>query len=93
MQQQETDESVIIPRLSKEEIKERNLSELAPVAMLHYQGPKIPTPPKFDLKEGQSYDQLSVCKKLQNITKALESDTEWLVTLIKSDEDGKPGTE
>ena len=85
LRQQETDEPIIIhvPRLG----------ELAPITKLHYQGPKTPTPPKFDLKERQSYDQVSVCKKLQNITKALESDTEWLVTLIMSDNDGMPGIE
>jgi hypothetical protein len=86
-----TEESFIIPRLSRNDMKGLKLSELAPVTMLHYQGPNKVNPPNVDLHTGPSYD--TICHTMESITKALAADTEWIVTLIKGDEDETPGVE
>ena len=72
-------------------MKNLKLSELAPVTMLHYQGPDKVKPPEVDMHTGLSY--ASVCQTLESIKTALEADTEWLVTIIKGGEDGIPGVE
>ncbi len=90
-QPEDEDKPFIIPCLSREEMKDLKLSQLAPVNMLHYSGPKKPNPPLFDLNEGRPYQ--SVVHTFNTIKAAVESDIQWPLTLIRGDKDGDPAVE
>ncbi len=81
-------EQCVIPRLSREEMKNLKLSELSSVAMLHYQGPKKPIPPAFALKE--SYQDMRACNTLDTKVNAIKADVAWLSKLIDDDIKGEP---
>lgn len=95
-QPSETDERlgenapIIIPRLSKPEMNDLKLSEMCQLPMIHYNGPRKPKPPSFDIRIGTSYSQVA---QSRTIRKAMEKDCEWMISVLNGDKTGKLETE
>jgi hypothetical protein len=75
----------MIPRVSKSDMKNTKLSELSPIIMQHYQGPKNPLPPATYDHDGIPYHD--AVKRMKDITMALKADTKWLTQTVTSDDD------
>ena len=80
----------IIPRVSKAEMKNTKLSELSRITIQHYEGPKNPLPPITHDHVGIPYHEAA--KTMDDITRALNEDIEWLTKVVLSDDDNDTPT-
>ncbi|MES9884496.1 MAG: hypothetical protein ABW185_26930, partial [Sedimenticola sp.] len=78
----------IIPRVSKAEVDQTKLSEVSPIAIQHYEGPKRPLPPATDDHYGLPYHVVE--ERLNDISNALKADVEWLTNTETADDDNPP---
>ncbi len=78
----------IIPRVSKTEMDTTKLSELSPITIQHYDGPKNPLPPSVDVHTGVPYRVVE--HGMDDISKSLKADLEWLTKVVTSDDDEPP---
>ncbi len=81
----------VIPRVTKLEMRKTKLSELAPITIHHYQGPKNPTPPITHNHDGIPYHK--AVERMESIDVALKADVEWLTKVIHGDNDDDPPVE
>jgi hypothetical protein len=72
-------------------MKNTRLSELSPIAIQHYQGPKTPKPPVTHDHDGIPYHE--AVKRMEDVTKALKADVEWLTKVVTSQDDDDPPVE
>ncbi len=72
----DTDDSVIIPRVSKTEMKTTKLSKLAPMEFCHYGGPT-----SHEVHQGIPFQD--IVKVNKDIKAALQMDVEWLCSVVK----------
>ena len=86
-----SEEDIVIPRLSQLEISQVKLSDLSPVTMRHYQAGKNHKLPATVDHDGLPYKD--AVKQLADIKKALEADTEWLAKIITCEDPGDPPPE
>ena len=73
-----------IPRLKKMETSRMDIIELPSNALHHYQGPSRPLPPPFPDHDGVPFTEVS--KTMENLGKALQSDTEWLAHVLTNED-------
>ncbi len=78
----------IIPRLSKTEVDKAKLSEVSPIVIQHYEGPKKPLPPKTEDHHGLPYHIVE--QRLEDIGKALKADVKWLTDTETATDDDPP---
>ncbi len=71
----DTGDSIIIPRVNKTEMKTTNLIELTPAEFHHYDCPKKITPPYNEDHQGIPFQD--VVKVNKDIKAALQLDAEW----------------
>ncbi|MES9884700.1 MAG: hypothetical protein ABW185_27970 [Sedimenticola sp.] len=78
----------VIPRISKTEIGTTKLSELSPIVIQHYEGPKNPLPPVTDVHSGVPYHV--VVQRMGDLKKSLNADLEWLSQIVTPGDDEPP---
>ncbi len=78
----------IIPRLSKTEVDKAKLSEVSPIVIQHYEGPKKPLPPKTEDHHGLPYHIVE--QRHKDISKALKADVKWLTDTETATDDDPP---
>ena len=66
-------------------------SEMSSVKIVHFDGPKKPTPPKVTSHVGQPYEHVS--KTAASVRSALESDMRWMVSVVQSTDGDTPKSE
>ena len=71
----EQDTIQVIPRVSKADMNKTKLSELSPLTMYHYQGPKNPTPPVTHDHDGIPYKE--AVKRMEAIDMALAAHKDY----------------
>jgi len=81
------DSTNLIPQLSKKDIKESKVGELAPIPYVHYTGPKKPSPPNVTKHEGKSF--IFISEQVKSIEEGIQDDLNWLSGITKADEQGK----
>ncbi len=90
-QEDETDSNTshpIIPRVSLAEMSNAKLSELSPIEVQHYDGPKNPLPPVVNVHSGVPYDV--VTQRMDDVSSALKADLDWLTNIAAHDDDTVP---